>query len=109
MKRLLPLSRSRSPRAHKRLRKRPLNGSGVIPSIFVRGRSSGTYGGYDYFRARIQIRREKYRYLVWYEGGRKREFYLGQVKTLPLRAAPAGLAGARASSGPGRPHAGVGK
>lgn len=50
------------------------------PALFVRTR--GEYGGSAYLPARIKLKRNGYRYLVWTEGGRRREFYLGKVKIL---------------------------
>lgn len=57
-------------------------------------------GGYSHHvAARIQLRREKYRYLVWYVDGKKQEFYLGKVKAVPLSISPA-AARAAGRSGP---------
>lgn len=81
----MPLNRQRS---RKRSARRPNQGSreagATPPAIFVKV-NSWRSGVFDYVTARIQIRRVKYRYLVWYEEGKKREFYLGAVKTVPLR------------------------
>lgn len=74
---------------------------GVKPQIFVKVRSSRGYLGYEYIHARIQLRRDKYRYLVWYEAGKKREFYLGAVKILPLARRSAGAAGLTDVAGAG--------
>lgn len=82
----------------KRSRKRPIVGAGAIPAIFVKVRSNQGYLGYEYKHASIQVRRAKYRYLVWYEGRRKHEFYLGAVKAVPLT---------RRSAAPERPRPGV--
>lgn len=57
---------------------------GVSPQIFVKIGSDRAYAGYEYVKARIQVRRARYRYLVWWERGQKRELYLGAVKSLPL-------------------------
>jgi hypothetical protein len=76
----VPLNLRRSPKRPTSRSKRPRDRSGVIPEIFVRGIERGAYGELSHIHARIQLRRAKYRYLVWWEGGRKREFYLGQVK-----------------------------
>lgn len=66
----------RSRRGVKPSKPRPL----APPALFVRSR--GLYGGSDYTPARIKLKRNGYRYLVWTEGGRRREFYLGKVKIL---------------------------
>lgn len=50
------------------------------PALFVATR--GEYGGMAYAPARIKLKRDGYRYLVWTESGRRREFYLGKVKIL---------------------------
>lgn len=92
----LPLSRRRSP-----------GPTGVIPQIFVRGKSRSSYSGFDYIHARIQLRKAKYRYLVWWEDGKKREFYLGQVKTVPPVGYPAAIAGGARSRSSSSSPAGV--
>jgi hypothetical protein len=85
----LPLSRRRSRKSSGSPAKRPPKFAGVqAPEISVRVRG-GNFGGFHNVTGRIQLRRAKYRYLVWYEDGRKREFYLGQVKFVP----PPGSAG----------------
>lgn len=65
-----------------------------LPGLFVGIKEKG-FGGIRYVAAQIKLRRHCYRYLVWREGGRKREMYLGKVKILASvrRSADAGLAG----------------
>lgn len=82
---------------------------GVSPQIFVKIRSEGAYAGYDYVKARIQVRRAKYRYLVWWEHCQKREFYLGAVKILPLSSRPDRAAGLTSAAGAGDHGTGVRK
>jgi hypothetical protein len=95
--------------SRKRRQKRPLPGAGAIPAIFVKVRSPRGYLGYEFKRAAIQIRRSKYRYLVWYEERQKHEFYLGQVRALPLRRSTADVAIASSSADAGGIRAGAGK
>ena len=86
----MPLKRSRSPKGSSRRLDRPIPVAGAIPEIFVKAPSWRGDSLSHYIGARIQLRREKYRYLVWYEEGKKREFYLGAVKIVPRRAAHPG-------------------
>lgn len=105
----VPLNRSRSRRAPVHAGRNGRKKSGAIPPrIAVSGFSArGEYR--TWIHARIQLRRAKYRYLVWYERGVKREFYLGQVKPVPLSKDPAGLAGAGEQLARARARAGVRK
>jgi hypothetical protein len=81
----LPLKVSRSRKGSRRRPNRPMEDAGAIPEMFVQV-DSWRGGGYSHHvAAHIQLRREKYRYLVWYVDGKKQEFYLGKVKTVPLR------------------------
>lgn len=90
-------------------KKRPPKPAGAIPpQIYVLAKGEG-FLRLQYIRARIQIRRTKYRYLVWYENGKKREFYLGAIKTVPLRSQAAGAAGLAVDAGGYRRLVGVGK
>ena len=90
----VPLSRSRSRKAPRSAGRNGRKKSGAIPpKIAVCGRV-GRYEGFGWIHARIQLRRSKYRYLTWYERGVKREFYLGQVKSVPLIEDPAAIADA---------------
>lgn len=80
-----------------------------MPEIFVKVRSNRGYLGYDYIHARIQVRRAKYRYLVWYEEGKKREFYLGTVKIVPLARSSTWSCRSGPGAGAGTSLVGVGK
>lgn len=53
-----------------------------VPSLFVAVGGDGWYGR-KYSKARIRVRKGCYQYLIWSEGGKKREFYLGQKKIVP--------------------------
>jgi hypothetical protein len=66
------------------------------PEIFVRV-STWTYQG-SYAQARIRVRKGCYQYLVWRDGDKTREFYLGKKETrTPQVSAGAGArSGARA-------------
>jgi hypothetical protein len=90
----VPLRRQRSRKSSGCGSRRPLSSIGVNPPEIGVRCPGGRYGGFAWVHARIQIRRLKYRYLVWYEHGRKREFYLGQVKPVPLSGHLLQLAGA---------------
>ena len=103
----LPLRSRRSPKGSRRRPPRSMPGAGAIPDLHVKVRKPGEWPSFAYIHARIQVRRTKYRYLVWYEDGRKREFYLGQVKTVPLRRDPADVAIAPGASSAGGPAAGA--
>lgn len=59
------------------------------PALFVRVAGDSWYGA-KYSSARIRIRKGCYQYLIWSEGGKKREFYLGQKKNVPPSPAGAG-------------------
>jgi len=80
----MPLKARRSPKSDLKPAKRPEASAGVIPEIFVKVKDWEEHNWKRYVAARIQVRRRKYRYLVWYENGRKREFYLGAIKAIPL-------------------------
>jgi hypothetical protein len=54
-----------------------------VPEIFVQV-PAGT-SGRIFQRAAIRTRRGVYRYLVWREGEKKRELYLGKVKHIALQ------------------------
>ena len=89
----VPLRSQRSPRGARTRTKRPIVTPGAQPpKIFVCVQGARSWE-HSYIHARIQVRRSKYRYLVWYVEGKKKEFYLGQIKSVPLRsssiAAPA--------------------
>jgi len=76
------------------------------PQIYVQVRV-GDFGGTRMFQAHIRLRRDSYRYLVWREEDRVREFYLGKVsKACPTSRAEispaAGVAGTRSMSRPRR-------
>jgi hypothetical protein len=62
----------------------------IPPQIYVQVRV-GDLGGTRMYRAHIRVRRGVYRYLVWREEDRIREFYMGKVS----KACP--------TSGAGRP------
>lgn len=53
------------------------------PAIFVRVQSYGN----DYAQARIRVRKGCYQYLVWRDGEKTHEFYLG--KRTPRSSSPA--------------------
>lgn len=53
----------------------------VMPQIFVKVRGKAWQQN-QFVPAAIKLRRKCYRYLVWNEDGRRREFYLGKVKIL---------------------------
>ena len=76
----LPYTRKRSSRAAKRPRKRPLEPRRV-PDIFVRvEKPFGNMELGGFAKAHIRIRRGCYRFLVWRDGGKIREFYLGRLR-----------------------------
>ncbi len=54
------------------------------PRIFVEVKRD-TYSGKGFAEARIRVRCGCYRYLVWRDSGRKREFYLGKLSNLTPR------------------------
>jgi hypothetical protein len=56
-----------------------------MPDLFV-AVGKGAFGAAKYVRAHFRVRREKYRYLVWRDGSRIREFYLGKLESGALRA-----------------------
>lgn len=103
----LPLKKRRSPNRASGRRKRPLRVAGAIPAIFVQVKNWAGYGETRYVGAHIQVRRAKYRYLVWYENGKKHEFYLGSIKTVPLSRSPDQLAGSVARGSAARARTGV--
>lgn len=60
-----------------------------VPQVFVRLLPYVDYGQV-YAPAKIRVRRGCYRYLVWRDGGKKREFYLGKVRErAPQASSPA--------------------
>lgn len=61
----------------------------------------GGYYGPRYAPAKIRLRKGVYRYLIWRDGERKREFYLGKVRDCtPKISRPADLAAAGAGELP---------
>jgi len=74
------------------------NREAQLPPLFVRLRDSEYYGA-KYAQARVRIRRGCYQYLVWRDGDKTREFYLGKKENRTPRISAG--AGDR-SSGPGR-------
>jgi hypothetical protein len=70
------------------------------PELFVRIPGAGYYGA-KYAQARIRIRKGCYQYLVWRDGEKTRELYLGKRDNRTLR--PRSPAPARAA----RPGAGA--
>lgn len=110
MKRILPPRRNgRSPLSRpSKHSDRSSKGGGFpfrklpLPELFVGVKPKG-YSGPNKVPAQIKVRRKFYRYLVWTEDGRRREFYLGKIKilapTLQLDQAPAPRPPARSSSG----------
>jgi hypothetical protein len=72
----LPHKPQRSPTG----RKKSIVERGVTPpAIFVAVKPHGYFQNH-YAQASIRVRSGCYRYLVWRDGGKKREFYLGKVK-----------------------------
>lgn len=76
-----------------------------LPKIAV-SVPGNAWGGNRWAAAKIVLKRRCYRYLVWRDGVRKREFYLGKIKILApreIRTAPAAadVAGTRALPGAG--------
>jgi hypothetical protein len=63
------------------------------PELFVR--TQGDYTAH-YAQARIRVRKGCYQYLVWRDGEKTREFYLGKKESRTPRSAP--IAPAPASS-----------
>lgn len=104
----------KGPRSQKPV-KRPRRGSAVpdrksgayhpdrnleLPQIAV-SVPSNAWGGKRWAAAKIVLKRRCYRYLVWRDGKRKREFYLGKIKILAphvfSRTSDQAAAGARAA------------
>jgi hypothetical protein len=75
----LPYTRKRSSPSTKRPKKRPPEPRRVIPEIYVRTRGERDSIYTVYAKAHIRIRRGCYRFLVWREGDKIREFYLGRL------------------------------
>jgi hypothetical protein len=76
----LPYTRKRSLSPAKRPRKRPIVARRVPPDIYVRVHDESSWKSGNYAKAHIRIRRGCYRFLVWRDGGKIREFYLGRVR-----------------------------
>jgi hypothetical protein len=75
----LPYKRKRSLSPAKRSKKRPPEPRRV-PEIYVKtGGDGGIYNPAVYAKAHIRIRRGCYRFLVWRDGGKIRELYLGRL------------------------------
>lgn len=55
------------------------------PDLFVRTQSNYTA---NYAQARIRVRKGCYQYLVWRDGEKTREFYLGKKELRTPRTAP---------------------
>jgi len=105
----VPLKSPRSLRSKSRRRKAARARAGVKPPrIFIEPDGGSAQFG-RVIAARIQLRKAKYRYLVWWENGRKREFYLGQVKSVPLQEAPNSPAPASSTRSGAPARAGVRK
>ncbi len=94
MSRLLPLSRRDRLRSGKQVHRRDLKTPGVSPEIYVRIKDRPLYLGGEYAKARIRTRSGGYRFLIWWQDGRQKEFYLGKVKTYTLDRRRRQLAGA---------------
>lgn len=73
----------KSPRARKASRSGRKTREVTPPAIFVRVKSYGN----EYAQARIRVRKGCYQYLVWRDGDKMREFYLG--KRTPHASSPA--------------------
>jgi hypothetical protein len=67
-----------------------------LPPLFVRLRESDYYGA-KFAQARIRIRRGCYQYLVWRDGDKTREFYLGKRENRTPRIS-AGAGGSSSST-----------
>jgi hypothetical protein len=84
----LPYTRKRSSSPAKRPKKRPAAARRVQPDIYVRVPGTGLYSALRipeaiekmYAKAHIRVRRGCYRFLVWREGNKIREFYLGRLR-----------------------------
>jgi len=76
----LPYKRKRSSRPAKRPRKRPIEPRRV-PEIYVQvERPFGNMLAGGFAKAHIRVRRGCYRFLVWRDGGKVCEFYLGRLR-----------------------------
>jgi len=67
------------------------------PDIYV-AVGKGPYGGMQYAKCQVKLKRKLYRYLVWKHEGKQFSFYLGRVKIL----GPLSRAGAGGRSSPAR-------
>lgn len=76
----LPYKRKRSSAPAKRPRNRPIGQRRAIPEIFVRVDCRSLYPREQYAKAHIRVRRGCYRFLVWRDGNKVREFYLGRLR-----------------------------
>ena len=78
------------------------------PEIFVK-RPGEHYGYRRYSPAKIRVRKGCYRYLVWRDGERKREFYLGKIRECTPQTPAAGTRTGAAAAGARARRAGVRK
>jgi hypothetical protein len=76
----LPYKRKRSLPSTKRPRKPVDRQRRVIPEIYVKTAGGELYRSPVYAKAHIRTRRGCYRFLVWRDGGKIRELYLGRVR-----------------------------
>jgi hypothetical protein len=78
MKTSLPRKRHRSTRTRKPSRKNDRSRRGVPPEIFVRINTDGLWVHSRFSKAHIRIRKGCFQYLVWRDGKKTCEFYLGK-------------------------------
>lgn len=95
----LPYKRTRSTLPAKRPRKPPIGERRVLPEIYVRVQGKTLYPRELYAKAHIRVRRGCYRFLVWRDGNKIREFYLGRLAKVSPTPGP----------GPGRQVRGAGE
>lgn len=76
----LPYTRKRSSRPVKQPQKRPIVERRAIPEIFVQVRDNHYNHRSSMAKAHIRVRRGCYRFLVWRDGDKVKEFYLGRLR-----------------------------
>src|SRR5713101_2407075 len=102
MTRILPSDKRSRLRSYNQVHQRDPVSPRVKPEIFVKVSETRSWVCGKYAEARIRTRSGGYRYLIWWEEGKQREFYLGKVKESTLDGAAVQLA--RAGSSRKRPR-----
>src|SRR5260370_28878699 len=99
MSRVLPLSGRDRLRSADGVHARDLASPRVSPEIYVKLKDRPLYLGGQYAKARIRTRSGGYRFFIWWQDGKQKEFYFGKVKTYTLYLRRPHLARARRRPG----------